>query len=451
VFKYIILIAAGVWFIHALLMKPERIAILLFTCVIADINFDLKVIPLNFRALLTLVLLVKVLFDSGKAPGPSFMSTSFSKYIIFFVIYLYAVTYFNGILDIGTVKEFILSLMTAYLGYYYYMKEGGYRLFKISLIFAGLSCLGDLVWTYLQGGGLWIQRIYFMFTSSWEIVNHNFLGYICAFAFIFLLADYLADDSKNNKWNLLFMPAMFLGVLLSTSRSSLLMLIIITIVLIARGLMSKKNNKKAYKLTVVIVSCLLLSLFLFQLLSTLFHIQSEFIEQITARLIDEPVAIFNRAMGNEFKADKLDSMDWRAEASERAYYVFTSLLESHEQMFGIGLQGFMIRALGCDGIYDAHNGILLMLIEFGVVGTLIYFAMLVMFFSRYWSLKLFSPLVICMIYIVLYVTSHNRELISTFLFLLLGSMAAELEYQYVPQEETEEDELPEISNEYFQS
>ncbi|HLG41000.1 MAG TPA: O-antigen ligase family protein, partial [Chitinophagaceae bacterium] len=398
--KYIVMLAAGVWFIHALLNKPERVAILLFTCIVADINFDLKVIPLQFRALITLLLLAKVLSDGKKVPGASFLSTSYAKYIIFFVIYLFAITYSNGILDIGVMKEYTLSLMAAYLGYYFYMKEGGYRIFKISVIIAGLSCLGDLVWTYLQGGGLWIQRIYFMFTSTWEIVNHNFLGYICAFGFIFLLADYLADNRQNKKWNLVFMPAMFLGVLLSTSRSSLLMLIIITIVLIARGLMSKENSKKAYKLTVVIVSCMVLSLFLFPLLSTLFNIQSEFIEQITARLIEEPVAIFNRAMGNEFKADKLDSMDWRAEASERAYYVYMSVLDSSEQMFGIGLQGFMIRALGCDGIYDAHNGPLLMLIEFGVVGTLIYTAMLIMFFSRYRSLKLFSPCLVCMIYIL---------------------------------------------------
>ena len=52
-----------------------------------------------------------------------------------------------------------------------------------------------------------------------------------------------------------------------------------------------------------------------------------------------------------------------------------------------------------------------------------------------------------MIYIVLYITSHNRELISTFLFLLMGSMAAELEYQYVPQEEPDDEQYPEITSE----
>ena len=102
----------------------------------------------------------------------------------------------------------------------------------------------------------------------------------------------------------------------------------------------EEEQQKAYRLTVVIVSCLVLAIFLFPLISILFNIQSEFVEQMTARLIEEPVAIFNRAMGNEFRADKLDSMDWRAEASERAYYVYVNILEPDEQIFGIGLQGF---------------------------------------------------------------------------------------------------------------
>ncbi|MDP4263349.1 MAG: O-antigen ligase family protein [Bacteroidota bacterium] len=445
--KYIILIAGGGWFIYSLLNKPERIAVLLFTTVIADINFDLPGIHMNFRALLTLALLIKVLADAKPIPGPSFFSTSYSKYIILFVIYVMAVTYAYDLLDAGILKEYALSLVCAYLGFYYYLREGGYRIFKLSIILAGFSCLGDLVWTYMQGGGLWIQRIYFSFTPSFAVFNHNFFGYICAIAFVFLLADYLTEKG-NNKWNLLLMPVMFMGVLLSTSRSSLLILIIISVILITRGLLSRKNSKKAYKLVIVTVSCLILALFLFQILNVVFSVQSEFIEQITARLIDEPVAIINRALGNDFKADKLDSMDWRAEASQIAYDTFVNKLESTEQMFGIGLQGFMERHYGYDGIYDAHNGPLLMLIEFGVVGTLLYFAMLVSFITRYIRLKLFSPLLVSLVFIILFVTSHNRELISPFVFLITGSMAGELQHHFLGSEEVAEEELPQMSSEY---
>ncbi len=85
------------------------------------------------------------------------------------------------------------------------MKEGSYKVFRLSIIIAGFSCLGDLAWTYVQGGGLWIQRIYFSFTPAFAIFNHNFFGYICSLAFVFLLADYLTDNA-NNKSNLLLMP-----------------------------------------------------------------------------------------------------------------------------------------------------------------------------------------------------------------------------------------------------
>jgi hypothetical protein len=448
--KYIILIAGAAWFLYSLLNKPDRIAILLFTCVIADINFDLPGSPLNFRSFVGLVLFIKVLSDSARLPGPSFMSTSYSKYIIVFILYVFAITYANGLLNAGIVKEYLFALLCAYLGYYYYMKNAGYRIFRTSIIIAGISCLGDLAWTYYLGGGLWIQRIYFSFTPSFAVFNHNFFGYICAIAFVFLLGDYLTDNG-NKKWNLFLMPVMFFGVLLSTSRSSILILIIVSIVLITKGLLSKKNSKKAYKLVIVTVSCLVLAMFLFQMLAAVFHVNSEFMEQITGRLIDEPVAIINRAIGNDFKAESLDSMDWRAEASEIAYNTFMTKLDSSEQMFGIGHEGFMARSYGYMGIYDAHNGVLLMLIEFGVVGTLIYSSMLASFISRFWSLKLFSPLMVCLVFIILFITSHNRELVSIFVFLITGSMAAELEYHTHGIPEVSEDELPEISNEYQQN
>jgi hypothetical protein len=444
--KYILIIGAGAWFIHALMKKPDRIAILLFTTIIADINFDMPGVPLNFRAFLSLVLLGKIIADSKPLPGPSFMSTTYSKYVIGFSLYVLAITYYNDLGSIALVKEYLLILLYAYLGYYYYMKDGSYKIFKTSIILAGFSCVGDLAWTYMQGGGLWIQRIYFSFVPAFEVCNHNFFGYICGIAFVFLLSDYLTDNG-NHKWNLLCMPVMFLGVLLSTSRSSLLMLIIISVVLITKGALSRKNSKKAYKLVVVTISCLILSLFLFQILSSVFHIQSEFVEQITGRLIDEPVAIFNRFMGNDFKAESLDSMDWRAEATEIAYKAFTDLLTTSEQVMGIGNDGFMERHYGYMGIYAAHNGILLMLIEFGVIGFVIYYCLLGSLIIQSIRLKYFSPFIVCLVFIFLFMISHNREMTSHFVFLMTGTLAAELTYitHGVKQEVEEEDDTEMIT------
>ncbi|MBL7742109.1 MAG: O-antigen ligase family protein [Chitinophagaceae bacterium] len=442
VVKIILMIAAAIWFAYALLNKPKQIAVLLFVCVIADINFDMPGLPLNFRSFVALALLVKVLNDAKYVRFPAFLTTSYGITILVFVVYALAITFENGLLTSSIVKEYFFTVVYAYLAYFFYLREGGYKIFALSIIIAGFSCLGDLIWTYMQGSELRIVRIYFSFTPAYTVFNHNFFGYICAVTFVFLLSDYLADH--GHKRNLYMMPFMFFGVLLSTSRSALLILIIVAIVLIAKGLLSVKNSKKAYRLIVVTVSCLVLALFLFQFLTIVFHIDSKFMEIITARLIDEPVAIFNRAMGNSFKAESLDSMDWRAKASEVAYNAYMKVMNGEEQIFGIGHEGFMARDYGDEG-YDAHNGVLLMFIEFGMVGAVIYFSMLFSFIARYWNIRLFSPVLVCLIYVILYITSHNRELISGFVYLITGSLAAELRYISHADEEFQPEEPVQIS------
>ena len=46
----ILLILGGALFLYALILKPEIVAILFFTITIADINFELGVLPMNIRA-----------------------------------------------------------------------------------------------------------------------------------------------------------------------------------------------------------------------------------------------------------------------------------------------------------------------------------------------------------------------------------------------------------------
>ena len=435
--KLIVIIAAGGWFLYALLKRPDWLAILFFTVAIADINFDPPGSPLNFRTLICLVLFFKVISDKFRPPDPTFMNTPASLYVIAFLAYVIFITWYNDLLTATLVKELLLSLMCVYLAFYYFMKEGGYRIFKISLVISGFVCLADLAWTYKQGYGLFIQRVYYLFVPAFEVINHNFFGYICASAFVFLLGDYLAKK-ENNKWNLWLMPFMFLGVMLSTSRSALLIMVIISVVLIARGLLSREDNTRAYRLIVVSFSCLVLCIFMFPLLSGLFGLDNEFLETITGRLIDEPLAMLNRALGKNFDVQSLDSMDWRSEASDIAINAFTKVISPGERIFGIGNDGFMDRGLGYMGTYAAHNGILLMLIEFGIIGFTMFHLFLIYLVVKTTRRGYFSPLSVVLVFIFLYVISHNRETTSLFAFLLMGTMAAEGVYE--PQEEFVEEE-----------
>ena len=106
------------------------------------------------------------------------------------------------------------------------------------------------------------------------------------------------------------------------------------------------------------IGILFLSLFLFTTLQSYFSLESDFIERISQRLIDEPVAVFNKHLGMNYNANSLEAMDWREEASADAFNAFMNL-STLEQLFGIGYWGFIVRDLGHTGL-NPHNGFLLL-------------------------------------------------------------------------------------------
>jgi hypothetical protein len=437
VLKLIILAVGGGFFLYALARKPDWLALLLFTLIVADVNFDLPGgLPLNFRAAITVLLFVRIMGEISSGDHPSFFSNGLTWHMLFLVAYISAVTQMNGLLDFALFKEFFLRCFSAYIGYYYFFKRNNLYFLKTGIILGGLICLADLAYTYAHGG-FPVVRIYYQFTPAFEYNNHNFFGYICGTAFVFLLSDYLTE-SKTNKMSLLLMPMQFMGVLLSTSRGALLAMIVVTIVLIGKALMSKTHGKRASTLITITVVCLLLAIFILPIATSVLGISNDFLTTITGRLIDEPLAMINKALGNDFNANNLDSMEWREEASSLAYNYYMSL-PSTDQMIGIGYGGFLARDIGSG--YDAHNGLLLLLIETGVIGFLIYFSLIFSFWTKVRKLKLSSPAFISIVFIIIYVTSHNKEITSFFAFLIMGSLIAQIRYVSMPREEVSEEEL----------
>jgi O-Antigen ligase len=442
--KIIILLGGGIFFLYAFFKKPDLIAILLFTLIVADVNFDLRGLPLNFRALLTVVLFFKIFSEQTAGNYAAFFSNGLVWHLAFFVIYISLVSLMNGLLTVSLLKEFFLTFFAAYLGYYYYFKKNSYYFLRTGMILGGLICLGDLAYTYAIYGGFPVIRIYYSFVGGFEYNNHNFFGYVCGTCFVFLLADYLYRPSAG-KLSLWMMPPMFLGVLLSTSRGALVAMIIVTIVLIGKALMSKTKGKKAYTIISITTVCILLAIFILPIATSVLGIKSEFLETITTRLIDEPVGMINKAMGNSYKAESMETVEWREEAASHAYDYYVGR-PANEQMMGIGYGGFLARDIG-NG-YDAHNGILLLLIETGVLGFVIYFSLILSFWGKIRKLKLSSPAFISIVFIILYVTSHNKEITSFFAFLIMGSLIAEIRQASMPEEEvSEEEQLAVFANE----
>lgn len=411
---------------------PDSLAILFFTLTIADVNFKIGGLPLNFRAIIGILAFIRVLTIDKDYDYPSFFKSS-TKYIPVFIIYTLLVTAAFDLMTFEFVKSCAITFICVYLGYFYYFKSDNASVLKISLILAGLICFADLAYTYIYVGHFPVQRIYqrlldipLVYDEYGEVVepvNWGFYGCICGMAFLYILTDYI-NHNKSEKLSLLLLPIMFMGVIMSTSRSSLLGMIGASIFLIGKELKDRTRAKRAYKLILLSVGMIVLSLFLFSIMEEYLNLEVEFIEKISSRLIDEPIAVLNKNLGNSYNAQELDALDWRGEISQVSYEAFLSL-SFIEQLFGIGFWGFTIRNLGHNNL-PPHNGLLMLLIEYGIIGSCIW--AFIFFTSIKDSIKYndsTSPLLTILLFLFLYCLGQNEVLTQGLFFLIIATMIAE--------------------------
>jgi O-antigen ligase len=430
----ILLALAGGMFIYILVTRPEIIAVLFFTITIADINFEIGGLPLNIRAIIGITLFLRTIVPVKGEKAPPFFSSS-AKYIILFLFYGYLVTLAYDLADFTFIKLTFLTSISVYCGFYYFCKKGDYTYFKISLVLAGLICFSDLAYSYAVIGHFPVQRIYLTLLNIpiqydeqgeiIEVINHNFYGLICGMCFVFLINEFI--NRRNLGKLTLLLPVMFLGVLMSTSRSSLLGIIGISVFLIGKQLRSKESSKKAVKLITMGIAVIFLALFVFVTVQQVLNLNSEFLENITQRMIDEPVAVFNKHMGFNYNAQALDALEWRGEASSNAFEAFQKL-KPVEQVFGIGFWGFVTRNLG-KNFLPPHNGLLLLLIENGIVGLCLYSILVISIFKESFKKNIgISPLVTILIFVIIYCVGQNGELTSSITFLVIVSLIGENKY-----------------------
>lgn len=422
----IFLVIGALGFIYLLIYKPEIVAVILFTLVISDINIELNGLPLNLRAIISIALFGRALIGNDKKT-PFLLSVSQAIIVLFFILYMMMVSWGNDLLTLELTKEFALKIMCVYFGYHFFFLHKDFRYLRQGLIFGGLICVADLVYTYAVAGEFPVQRIYTIYfaASNGEFdVNHNFFGYICGIGFVFLFHEFLYAK-KTSFLSLGVLLLLFFGVLMSTSRTAMVSMILIVVILLWRAIRSDEGGKKAYNVIMVSLSCVFLTIFLVQILQSSFGLSNTFFEFINTRLIDEPLALINKAMGLRYNVQYMDSVEWREEASSLAYTVFMEL-KTVEQLFGIGYGGFYVRDFGFG--FDAHNGLLLLLIEAGAVGFLIYFWFVISLFIGILKYKAFSPVFTAFVFIFFFVITHNKELTGYPAFLIIGGMIGQLRY-----------------------
>ncbi len=425
-----VLILGGLFFVLALIFKPELIAGLFFTLTIADINFEMG--PANVRALIGLALFARTIISKPAPIQPKFFSVPGIQHIFIFVLYTVLITSLYDIVDDRFIKSTFLTFISVYCAYYYLFLKGNMVILKTALLISGVICFADLLYTYAVAGEFPIQRIFLAVMhvphevtedgKLAELYNHNFFGQVCGMTFVFLFNEFINDRIKH-KLLLLLMPIMALGVMMSTSRSSLLAMICITLFLMVRELKDKSKAKRVYRIFGMMLIAIFLSLFVFVFLQDALHLSSDFIESITNRLIDEPIQMVNKHLGRNYNVQQLDALDWREDAARVAKERFLQL-HFNEQLFGIGTGGYIFRKLGVWGI-NPHNGMLLLIIESGIVGLAYYFYLLISSLRQSFRHPKISSMALVTIFVIIYCLGQNEELTSSSTLMIVAALIAE--------------------------
>jgi hypothetical protein len=413
-------------------VKPEYVAVVFFTVTIADMNASMEGLPINLRALMGLALFARTLIPMKTADHEAFFYTP-AKHIVIFLLYTMALSEFYDLLTFEYARTCALTFISAYTGYYFFYKYNDSRLLKISLYIAGVICFSDLVYTYAREGEFPVLRIYKTLLGIpeqlnengqiVEMINHGFYGLICGMSFVVLLTEYI-NGKLASKIALIVLPVMFLGVLMSTSRSALLGVAGISFFIIAREFNNHARWQRAASLIMIIFSALIVSVIVFMSIQSLFDMNTDFIDEIALRLIDEPIAVLNKHLGLNYNVHALGAMEWRTEASSDALGAFLDL-NTIEQFFGIGFWGYVTRNLGHNNL-PPHNGLLMLLIEFGIIGLVYWLAMIYSFLVKSFKVNdMTSPLLIAIIFIILFSLANNAELTGSIMFLFVSTLIAE--------------------------
>ena len=413
---------------------PEVVVVLFFTLTIADMNFTFGGFPINVRALIGLAIFARTLVSMKDFKGAAFLHSSV-MFIPVFIMYSLLTTEFNDIMTFEYIKTNALSFITTFVAYHYYFNRRT-DLLKIAIILSGLICFADLVFTYIDVGEFPVERVYQAMLGieaeldetgrRMETINHGFYGCITGMAFVIILNDYLNKDLWN-RFLLALLPIYGLGIVLSTSRSAILSIIVMAAFLIIRNSIKERNTGKLIRTVVIGAGIVIGVLATFAWLSSVFDLKTEFLDYVTLRLVDEPIAVMRKHLGLNYNAGSLEALDWREEASNDAFGAYLSLTFV-EQLFGIGYWGFVIRDLGHTNL-PPHNGPLTILIEFGLVGLVAY-----VIFS--WSLirnnlrlnDKFPSMVVALLFLYIYCFGQNHQLVESITYVFLATIAAENDF-----------------------
>ena len=422
--------------------RPYAVAAFLVFCFVYRFNVNLPG-PLDARGLLTLFLLARLfLFDKHNyllVRKYLFRDFNFVLLVIFILISFYTTYSYYGELK-AQVQLVFLLVVSIILGFVIIINGQGQKVFLKAIVFSGILSTVDLLWSTIKFGTLNIRSLLKTLVlhehlNEYNAYNHGSVALICCFALVMV---YISHIKKQIPLIISAPLILFLslGVIMSTSRSVILAMIFVFIIIFIVQKEIQLNLKKVMKMIFSFGLFFISFYFIYNALLSSGDFKSSFLDETYYRLYQEPMSIFG---GNEKKVFDENgkaiegNSEWRYDRSMKALVKYSGL-NLKTELFGLGIGGYENNNFGEDYnrsyTLNAHNGYILILIERGIIGLILYvFIFLFLCFKSFKILRqgvIDTPIVYVFLTLAFYAIGNNGELTDQLAFLFLGAMFANI-------------------------
>lgn len=381
------------------------------------LNLNSSAFPIDLRGLLTIILFLKVFNTKEKIIiiKQYFLHNKFTIAIILFLLSGIVVSLkTEGIIDV--IKSSIVNIFFLLIGFVYSINKTDRRFVFYGVLLAGFICVFDLLFSQ-KIGSLRVTRIIDTMLNNNIDYNHNYFGLISGLSLV--TTSLMIINKEGNKIILLFLSIIYtLGIILSTSRSSILATISVSIVIFfIKNKFRMINISYVFILFFVVYFILIVAAYIPQFLNLSYKMDNI----LTSRLIKEPLEILYRGLGS---ADE-NTIAWRQLTTLKNLVTFKNM-DVVSQILGIG-EGQFIKQniMSFDQEFAPHNGYILLLFERGIFGLVSFLLIILMavlknLFFMYRT-NIYYPYPLLILFLLIYVIGQNAELTSYMMYFLLGS------------------------------
>ena len=363
------------------------------------------------------------------------ISNKFFVLLLIFTFYTYLNFFLNQSSLLFIFRELIQKLILLFLGFIAIRELKGKKMIAIGILLAGLLCTGDLIFSHIVFGQLYIVPIINYIRGDYSLLNYNFYASGCGVALIITTILFVNKELKKiTSFILLIIFA--LGILISTSRMTLLA-VAVTLVLIP---LTRKelniNFRKLFSFGIVGTIIIVMVALSYSFILSEMNISTEVADKIYFRLVQEPLSFFQKEP-EEFGWDNnkvKGTARWRMSHTFRDIDVF--LVQKNSVIFfGYGKGGYSKIGLvqfqkNKRWQYSSHNFYTNLVSEIGIVGLFLFLLFFIpLLYSAAKNLKkgvLHFSLVFILFYLFLYTFGGNPDLTDNFSYIMFGIVISEL-------------------------